>query len=69
MINFPDAPVAGQTYTFGDRTWRWNGAAWARLVNQGQGVAVFVPVGTLVEQTVTALPYLVSGAFHQITYV
>jgi hypothetical protein len=27
-INFPNSPSANQTYTFGGRTWRWNGVGW-----------------------------------------
>ena len=27
-INFPSSPAVSQTYTFGGRTWRWNGVGW-----------------------------------------
>ena len=27
-INFPSSPILNETYTFGDRTWIWNGEAW-----------------------------------------
>jgi hypothetical protein len=27
-INFPTGPTSGQQYTFGARTWSWNGSAW-----------------------------------------
>lgn len=28
MINFPQNPAAGQVYTFGVKSWKWNGRAW-----------------------------------------
>jgi hypothetical protein len=28
MINFPQNPAAGQVYTFGAKSWKWNGRAW-----------------------------------------
>lgn len=27
-INFPNSPTVNQTYTFGGRTWKWNGVGW-----------------------------------------
>ena len=27
-INFPDSPTSGQVYTFGTRSWKWNGRSW-----------------------------------------
>jgi len=27
-INFPDNPTIGDTYTSGQRTWRWDGVSW-----------------------------------------
>ena len=27
-INFPASPTNGDTYTYGSRTWSWNGSAW-----------------------------------------
>jgi len=27
-INFPDSPTTGQTYTYGSRSWTWNGRSW-----------------------------------------
>lgn len=32
-INFPDAPTTNQTYTFGSRTWKYNGSGWVSVVN------------------------------------
>jgi hypothetical protein len=32
-INFPDSPTPGQVYTFGSRSWSWNGYAWSALVS------------------------------------
>lgn len=31
-INFPDSPVLNDTYTYGNRVWKWNGTYW-----QGNG--------------------------------
>lgn len=28
-IDFPTSPTAGQVYTFGTRSWTWNGTGWA----------------------------------------
>jgi len=28
VINFPNSPLIGDTYTLGSKTWVWNGAAW-----------------------------------------
>jgi hypothetical protein len=28
MLNFPASPVLNQTYSFGSKTWVWNGYAW-----------------------------------------
>jgi hypothetical protein len=27
-VDFPSSPVLNQIYTFGDKTWKWNGVAW-----------------------------------------
>lgn len=27
-INFPDSPTVDESFTFGDRTWIWDGSAW-----------------------------------------
>ena len=27
-IDFPDSPTVNDTFTSGDRTWKWNGTAW-----------------------------------------
>jgi hypothetical protein len=32
-INFPDSPSPGQVYTFGSRSWTWNGYAWSAVAN------------------------------------
>lgn len=39
-IDFPTSPATSQTYTFGGKTWRYNGSAW---VLEGQAVAVASP--------------------------
>lgn len=27
-LDFPNSPTLNQTYTVGDRTWKWNGTGW-----------------------------------------
>lgn len=40
MLDFPTNPTLNQTYSFGDRTWQWNGTGW-------QLVAGAVPAGSV----------------------
>lgn len=63
---FPTGPVVGQTYTLGLRIWRWNGAAWAVVINQGQLASVLVAAGPFVD-TLAKLPGL-SESFNLLTY-
>ena len=52
-INFPDSPSVNQTFTVGERTWKWTGTTWdvvvTTVVTGPQGPAgvsgVGVPVG------------------------
>jgi hypothetical protein len=30
-LNFPASPSVDDTYTFGDRTWRWDGTVWVAV--------------------------------------
>lgn len=69
MINFPSSPVLNQTYTYGSRTWVWNGSGWERQVNAGQTVSVFITVGPVVELGVTGITYTVGAAWGSINYV
>lgn len=32
LLDFPSSPAPGDTYTLLDRTWRWNGEAWTRMI-------------------------------------
>ncbi len=48
-IDFPSGPSVNQQYTFGARTWVWDGAGWERLINQGQVGSAFVAVGPVVD--------------------
>jgi hypothetical protein len=35
VIDFPDSPSVEDTYTVGDRTWRWTGAVWESVPTPG----------------------------------
>lgn len=60
-INFPDNPSVDQTFTVGERTWKWTGSAWdvvvTTVVTGPQGPAgtagVGVPVGGTYDQVLT----------------
>lgn len=66
MIDFPTSPVLGDSYTYGSRTWIWNGSGWERVINAGQVVSVFV-VGVIVTD-ITALPND-NNAWYRLDYV
>lgn len=36
-LQFPSSPSLGDTYTFGLKTWRWNGRAWDKIVDTSAG--------------------------------
>ena len=40
-INFPNNPTTNQTFTFGVKTWIWNGYAWDLQVANTVGVTAF----------------------------
>lgn len=40
-IDFPDSPSVDQTYTSGDRTWRWDGEKWL-VVNQNAANSLYL---------------------------
>ena len=33
-MDFPNSPTVNQTYTVGDKTWKWSGTAWEIVVNR-----------------------------------
>jgi len=35
-IDFPAYPSLNQIYTFGSRTWKWNGVGWAAAYLESQ---------------------------------
>ena len=39
-MNFPSLPSNGDTYTFGTKTWRWNGVAWDVVQNALQSADI-----------------------------
>jgi hypothetical protein len=69
MIDFPSSPTVGQTYVFGARTWQWNGSGWARLVNAGQIVSVFVLLSPINLDSAIALPIPITTTWTQLNYV
>lgn len=38
--DFPTSPTLNQTYTFGGRTWKWNGTGWALVTNSIDSLTV-----------------------------
>jgi len=34
-MNFPSSPTLNQTYTFGGKTWKWNGKGWELVLESG----------------------------------
>jgi hypothetical protein len=50
-LDFPPSPSVNNTYSFGGKTWKWNGAAWEVYFSIDSGAAV---VGTSFEVEVTA---------------
>jgi hypothetical protein len=40
-INFPDSPTVDQSFTAGDRTWKWDGSTWQAV---GVGLTATSPV-------------------------
>lgn len=39
-IDFPTSPTTGQTYAFGDRTWKYNGSAWDSITSSTSGLTL-----------------------------
>ena len=37
MVNFPNSPTIGQTYTLGTKSWTWDGTAWNSTSTGGGG--------------------------------
>jgi len=31
-IDFPDSPTTGDTFTVGNRTWKWDGTTWELVI-------------------------------------
>lgn len=50
-LDFPPSPSVNSTYSFGGKTWKWNGAAWEVYFSIDSGAAV---TGTSFEVEVTA---------------
>ena len=50
-LDFPPSPSVNNTYSFGGKTWKWNGAAWEVYFSIDSGAAI---TGTSFEVEVTA---------------
>ena len=42
-INFPSSPSAGQIYTLGSRSWKWNGTGWVAAPATDVPTTILVP--------------------------
>ena len=49
-FNFPSNPALNDTYSFGNRTWTWNGSAW-QLNTTSAGAINGIPVGNVAPST------------------
>lgn len=56
-LDFPTNPTLNDTYSFGSRTWTWNGSAW-QLNTTSAGAINGIPVGNVTPAT---------GAFTTVT--
>lgn len=57
-IDFPSNPQLNDTYTFGTKTWTWNGSAWAL---QTSGAINGIPIGNVSPSTGSFTSATVSG--------
>jgi hypothetical protein len=46
-IDFPNNPIAGQTYAYGDQKWQYNGVAWDKLVIADDANALYGISGSI----------------------
>ncbi len=69
MLDFPSAPSSGQVYTLGARSWRWNGSAWDKVINEGQGASVFTQVVAVESYAGPFASGQVAFAFNLVNYV
>ena len=67
-IDFPSGAITGQQYTFGSRTWVYNGSGWAQLINQGQTASVFVSVVDVVDVQ-AVFPWTADNVWSLVNYV
>ena len=49
-LDFPTNPTLNDTYSFGNRTWTWNGSAW-QLNTTSAGAINGIPVGNVAPST------------------
>lgn len=68
-MNFPANPGVGDQYTFGTRTWAFNGDGWALVRSAGQVSRSFYLLSPLVLETAESIPVEVSNDFALVNYV
>ena len=48
-LDFPANPSVNDTYSFGGKTWRWNGSGWQ--LSTGGGAINDIPIGNVTPST------------------
>lgn len=61
-IDFPASPTLNQTYTYGDRTWKWNSEGWQLQFADSGPAGGYTPSTTAVNKTLTANEFCVVTA-------
>src|SRR5210317_422233 len=59
-LNFPNSPSLNDTYTFGNKTWIWNGAAWKLKTD---GAINDIPIGNSSPSTGAFTTLSATGTF------
>jgi hypothetical protein len=62
QLNFPTNPSPGDTWTIGENTWVWNGAAWIKSTSSKNIVNVFTVTNTLYVTSTTNSTSTTTGA-------
>ncbi len=69
-VNFPASPILNQQYTYGTRTWFWDGSGWERFLPTGAVGTAFTELdGPFMTAYVLALEVDFKGAFTLLTHI